>query len=120
MDIKELIAQFDDMESENGMNIQEAELKDQFVGLGKEIKSDLGFGIGVKDNGNGGIYFGGIIYNNSPNYYPTDHKASKEELKDICERIGLVIEESLNSMEDKIVGILNERGFRANVDVEDI
>jgi len=78
----------------------------------KTINSDLEFNVQVKEV-NGGVAFNangtGVQYHP---YKPVDHEASKEELADVVNRCAEVIENKINELEDEIIGIFNERGFR--------
>lgn len=78
----------------------------------KTINSDLEFNVQVKEV-NGGVAFNangtGVQYHP---YKPVDHEASKEELADVVNRCAEVVENKINELEDEIIGIFNERGFR--------
>jgi len=144
MEIKELIsslAKYDEMEAEDGMNLaeevseesneekeevteevseQKEEVDEAFVedGLGKEkvVRSDLDFGIKAQIVDDG-IYFGAVGFGpKAVIYRASDHVASEAELEEVQKRAVEAIEDAINTLEDKIIGIFNERGFRADAE----
>lgn len=99
-------------ESVNEANSYTDDMLDKINIANKTINSDLEFNVQVKEV-NGGVAFNangtGVQYHP---YKPVDHEASKEELADVVNRCAEVIENKINELEDEIIGIFNERGFR--------
>lgn len=99
-------------ESVNEANSYTDSMLDGINVANKTINSDLEFNVQVKEV-NGGVAFNangtGVQYHP---YKPVDHEASKEELADVVNRCAEVIENKINELEDEIIGIFNERGFR--------
>ena len=99
-------------ESVNEANSYTDNMLDGINVANKTINSDLEFNVQVKEV-DGGVAFNangtGVQYHP---YKPVDHEASKEELADVVNRCADVIENKINELEDEIIGIFNERGFR--------
>lgn len=122
MDIKELIAQYDDMEAENGMNIQEevneAEVKEGSLG-DTEVR--------LNNLMTGGIVVRGNTYNMEgmsqekqiefgfvSDMYAKPFKASldnENDPKELAKECAEILRKHLEPAEQEIVAFLKERGF---------
>lgn len=127
MDIKELIAQFDDMEAENGMNIQESEKVNE-----AEVKEGSLGDTEVRLNNlmSGGIVVRGNTYNMEgmaqekqinfsfvSDMYAKPFKASldnENDPKELAKECAEILKKHLDPAEQEIVALLNEHGFVCN------
>ena len=122
MDIKELIAQFDDMESENGMNIQEAKVEQGTLGDAEVLLDKIS---------TVGIVVRGKTYNSenlpkskditfsfvSKGPYTASFKAPLEtegNTEEIAKECAEILRKHFETAEDEIVALLNEKGFTFN------
>ena len=78
----------------------------------RKVISDLNFEINVRQIGNGIAFNANGIGNQFIPYVPIDKETSQTEIASMIDEIAKVMEDSLNDMEDKIIAIFNERGFR--------
>lgn len=122
MDIKELIAQYDDMEAENGMNIQEAKVEEGTLGDVEVLLDKIS---------TVGIVVRGKTYNNeklpkgkditfsfvSEGPYTASFKAPLEtegNTEEIAKECAEILRKHFEPAEDEIVALLNEKGFTFN------
>ena len=120
MDIKELIAQFDDMESENGMNIQEAEeVNEAKIENGTFNDKDVMFdkishvGIVCRPADYDTEKVISFSFVSDPQHSksfraPKDNETDPEMIANICAEI---LRKHLDPAEDEILALLQEKGY---------
>ena len=110
MNIEELLkslAQYDEMEAADGMNVvenvNEAEIKPDYMTDGKVVKSDLfDFGIAVNPLGKD-IYLGTVSYGTQVKRVSITNYVGEDVINDVAN----IVKANLDNMEKEIKTLLN-------------